>query len=282
MSEKNQSLNHAGWTLVTPEMATAMLNRMMQNRTLSGARVSQYARDMKNKRWTRNPSPICIAPSGELMDGQHRLWAVIESDTPVLFKIEQDVPEEVMESIDTGRIRTFADLCVIQLDQRNATAFGAAVRLMYRYDNKTLTVNRRPPISNAELKDTVQRHPMLQLVVSRAVNKGLRTIMSPASGVFVWALLSELDEIAADNFMQATRDGMWPNGAVLMPMDMPFILRNRLVGLQSKARRTDWNVVETAALTIKAWNAWRRGRPLQVLRWRTKASDRDEQFPVPV
>ena len=62
---------------VTPELAYKYLDTMTVNRHVSQAKVQQYARDMVADNWLINGSVLCFNAVGELIDGQHRLWACI-------------------------------------------------------------------------------------------------------------------------------------------------------------------------------------------------------------
>jgi predicted nucleic acid-binding Zn ribbon protein len=64
---------------VTPEMAERWLGHNKVNRNLRNRRVDQFARDMRSGRWQLTGEAIKFGKSGNLIDGQHRLWAVIES-----------------------------------------------------------------------------------------------------------------------------------------------------------------------------------------------------------
>jgi hypothetical protein len=97
------------WVRVTPTMATEWLNANTGNRKLREGIVEKYARDMKHGDWTRNPQPIMFYEDGELADGQHRLWAVIESKTSVEFFVQRGVPRDVALNIDTGFGRDLVD-----------------------------------------------------------------------------------------------------------------------------------------------------------------------------
>ena len=68
---------------ITPAIADALLKNNCANRRISLKTVDLYARDMMNGKWEKdNPSPIVLSESGKLLDGQHRLLAVIRSGLP--------------------------------------------------------------------------------------------------------------------------------------------------------------------------------------------------------
>lgn len=49
--------------------------------------VTRYARDMAAGRWVMNGEPLILDPEGNLLDGRHRLAAVIEARVAVRFPI---------------------------------------------------------------------------------------------------------------------------------------------------------------------------------------------------
>lgn len=99
-------------TLVTPEFAAELLTRNTGNRKVIKTWVDQLAQDMTRGRWQENGETIIVSRSGKILDGQHRLLAVIKSGRPVymliLFGISDD--RKVMASIDQGKNRTVANI----------------------------------------------------------------------------------------------------------------------------------------------------------------------------
>ena len=66
--------------LITPEKAAEMLKTFNQgNRKISDGLVKQYARAMKNDSWS-HITELSFDTSNRLIDGQHRLSAVIKSN----------------------------------------------------------------------------------------------------------------------------------------------------------------------------------------------------------
>ena len=95
--------------LITPEKAIKLLGTNVINRKLKIGRIQCYATRMKHGEWTLSTDPIVISVTNHVMNGQHRLWAVIKSNTPQYFLIASEAEEEVMEYIDGGSSRSFAD-----------------------------------------------------------------------------------------------------------------------------------------------------------------------------
>lgn len=94
---------------VTPKMAEQWINSNTCNRSLRDGVVEQYAADMRAGNWTQCTAPICFYENGELADGQHRLYALIESQTTQRFTIMRGLSREDGLNIDTGLGRTVVD-----------------------------------------------------------------------------------------------------------------------------------------------------------------------------
>ena len=89
---------------ITPDMAKAMLQSNIRNRKISHGTIEAYSQDMLSGNWGISHQGIAFNPDGKLMDGQHRLLAIIKSGIPVQMLVCTDVP--LTYNIDNGRRRT--------------------------------------------------------------------------------------------------------------------------------------------------------------------------------
>ena len=95
--------------LISPRRAEQMLNKNTQNRKLREGVAEKYAHDMKHGRWTQCIAPIAIYEDGNIADGQHRLWAIVEAKTPQKFYVIHGVKREDGFNIDNGIPRNIID-----------------------------------------------------------------------------------------------------------------------------------------------------------------------------
>ena len=96
--------------LVTPEIAESWLKANVRNRQVRKSRVRTYARDMSRGGWLFNTQGITFATDGTLIDGQHRLMAVVESGASVLMVVWFNVPATTRSVIDLVGARSLADV----------------------------------------------------------------------------------------------------------------------------------------------------------------------------
>jgi hypothetical protein len=96
--------------LITPDIAERWLNELNTlNRALREGVAEQYAADMANGKWTRCVAPIVFYGDGALSDGQHRLYAIVLSETPQTFFVVRGLDRESGLNIDVGLMRTLID-----------------------------------------------------------------------------------------------------------------------------------------------------------------------------
>ena len=91
---------------ISPQKAREFLATSRGNRPISTVTVNKYASVMKNGGWLLNGQCIIFDTEGHLMDGHHRLNAVIKASTPVPFGVLRGVPSVSFTTIDCGRQRT--------------------------------------------------------------------------------------------------------------------------------------------------------------------------------
>ena len=95
--------------LVSPDVATAMLDdaKDLINHRVGLQAVRRFASDIVSDRWEYPAQPIIVDAHGVLLDGRHRLWAVIESGRTVKFVVLRmlniKTPEDRIRILASGR-----------------------------------------------------------------------------------------------------------------------------------------------------------------------------------
>jgi hypothetical protein len=99
---------------ITPEIAEKILMKNESNRTLNKDIVNKYVREIIDNQWSEfTPDPIVINLNGILLNGQHRLNAVVKSNKSVGFNlyIESNTSLTPMDlNCDLGLKRNNSDL----------------------------------------------------------------------------------------------------------------------------------------------------------------------------
>jgi len=80
-------------------------------RPLSNRTIERYARDMIADAWYEDASPpLLFDKNGKLLDGWHRLSAVVIAGRSITFEIRQGVEAEHFAVVDSGRPRSGATM----------------------------------------------------------------------------------------------------------------------------------------------------------------------------
>lgn len=96
---------------VSPNIAKMLLKDLYdEQRPYHDTYAQRYAADMAAGLWnTDNPQPIIISDTGKVIDGQHRLHAVIISGCTVPMYIARGASENTYKVVDSGQTRKVPD-----------------------------------------------------------------------------------------------------------------------------------------------------------------------------
>lgn len=119
---------------VTPEQAREWLQSKRRNRTFSPKQVALYARMMREGAWvSRTNEAVAFDDSGQLVDGEHRLRAVLACGQA----IKMAVAFGCNAHIGIARTRSVADVGVIEYDIKMPRNAAAIIRTMLHNDHMT-------------------------------------------------------------------------------------------------------------------------------------------------
>lgn len=259
---------------ITPETAGDYLAHNTKNRPIGHRYVTQLANALERGEWVMTGDSIKFAPDGTLMDGQHRLLAVIQSGVPIKTLVVRGVTPEAFPLLDQPKQRRLSDFLHME-GTTNARNVSAMLSLLWRYKHsgrfRSMYVNDG---TRLQLLDLLEEHPDL----AESLPIGRKCFLHFRYGTTLMAtlhyILSHIDQEDADDFFDrlATGAGLEKSHPVLK-------LRERLIASSRGVGKTLSND-EAAALTFKAWNAYREGRGIGQLYWRAGGAN-PEPYPVP-
>jgi len=254
---------------IGPREAQQMLAQMGNNRSLSRSRVDSLAEGIDRGEWKLNGETVIIDADGNVIDGQHRLHAIIKSKRSVPVVVVRGVRPDAIDTIDTGKSRSLIN--VLQLTGIGyAGRVGPVVSLILvsrKFNTFNLAGHQTRTIQEAEalLQDEPEIIGAVQKVDLWMTRSGIGRQAVVAALFYMASLVDESD---ADAFFQAVA-----YGEGLVASDPAYMIRSRMIlDRTSRAKLTNQ---ELAALIIKAWNAYRKGTKIKKIGWR--ASD---GFPV--
>lgn len=147
--------------LVTPELAAQWLASNTRNRKVVQSAVDAFVLLLKNGEFRVTHQGPAIAPDGTLLDGQHRLLAVVKSGISVLMNVSLDVPLSAMEAIDTGGCGTRKPHEVIAIADGTRTdmLFRSTVNAAHRIvHGVSAQGSGRRKLTVADLREAIRVH----------------------------------------------------------------------------------------------------------------------------
>lgn len=115
---------------ITPEMAREMLKMNTRNRNISKERVALYAKRILKGEWKEDGQSISFDKNGRLLNGQHRLLAIIKAGKPITTVVVYDV-EPGIDTYDDQRVRRARDVAAIRGLPIQPSAVGAISMILY-------------------------------------------------------------------------------------------------------------------------------------------------------
>jgi hypothetical protein len=106
-------LVQANVQLVTPDHARAWVEGMVRNRNMSSKRHDYLVQDMQTGRFYLINQGIGFNTDGRLIDGRHRLEAIIKSGQPQWLLVVRGIDPEAMVAIDRNKVRSLGDQLTI-------------------------------------------------------------------------------------------------------------------------------------------------------------------------
>lgn len=199
----------ARMVVVTPEIAEYWLSPEINrsNRKVMLRHVKDISRDISNDRWMLNAQPISFTkdPFGgdadglRLLNGQHRLRAVVDAGMDIEVPIAVNVSEDAFATFDTHAkklVRTGDN--PKSIDDR---VMMAAARLQWREDNDISPYGTGPSPTASEFIDTLDRHPKMATYFPRARRRGMVEMGSAGVMTYFMYRVNREDPQIAPHFL---------------------------------------------------------------------------------
>ena len=265
---------------VSPEVAEGWLGATTYpNRPLRPGTIEAYAADMLSGDWRQNGETIKFNSDGGLLDGQHRLRAIVQSGTTQRMLAVFGLPGNTFETVDTGTRRTFGQT-LKHRDERSYNALAAVTRRCYLWDRGMRGFRLQNPgvqpthiqmltwlKKNSGVRESVQ--------LTESTRRQFKPIPASILGMCHWVISRDVADAEEDCEYFFARLG---DGADLGRDHAVYVLRKRASDLYGGETRTSTG--QLTAYVIKAWNAFREGVSNPPLTYRPGGKN-PEKFPEP-
>jgi hypothetical protein len=255
---------------LTPTLAAELLEHNTLNRPLSQPHVERIAKQILDGKWRFNGDTIKVAETGDVLDGQHRLWAVIEAKKPVDTILVRNIEREAFATIDTLRKpRSGSDVLALNGATHYRATAAAALQWLVRWQRNAIEDYKAPQfrVENSDIEAAYAAHPGIIRAVERAHQ--VRNVGNPSIIGFFYYVLTNRNPDLAERMMTTLE-----NPAGVAVTDPFFRLRAYFLSDHHKRKEP----IVSIANMIKATNAAHRGQKIQVLNWKHQGEKR-EMFP---
>lgn len=251
---------------VTPAMAERWLDVNPINRAVNPNTVARYTRAMKEGRWRMIGDPIRIARDGSLLDGQHRLEAVVKYGRGVRFAVLEGLELEDQRVMDSGQVRKTGQQ--MRMDGwAHASTVAAVARLLLVWNNGQVLQENKAQFGTDEIMDFAERYRDRMTVAVDYAHRVTMTvpINKAAVGATCWKAFhlaaqapERLSTVDVHRFFTdlETGSGLGADSPVLL-------LRNS--AQRWKNNRLRKTRLEHLVLLVRTWNAYRQGETLAKL-----------------
>lgn len=257
--------------IITPNIAKDLLERNLNNRRLNSKTVAYYKDQMLQGKWRENGETLKIAEDGTLLDGQHRLAAIVESALAVPMMVARGVDPSVVVTIDTGRVRGPADHLAIWGIKGgggsvNVTVLAAAAVICMGFDRNGKYARKFGKVPPWEIIEYVEKNRGLQESAARIPQSAGK--LCPLSVCVACHYLFSTyygpgkAEIFFNHFISA---------AELKRGNPILALRQRLMELRSSRFGFSSSTARSMLLYyfIQAFKAWNEGRELKQMLYKS-------------
>jgi hypothetical protein len=245
------SIMKSSYQLIEPSLAEIWLqSRNDLNRPISQALVDKYARDMASNRWEDNGQTIVFDETGKLVDGQHRLAAIVRSGVPLRIIVVNGVAIHAQATIDSGRSRTVRDNLNMR-GTKNALGLASAARILLALKHDSPSYKA----TNSEILEFIESRKSFAPILED-LSKGFPV---PVSSLGAWYYLAMLtDEELAKKALKTISFGV-PS----YEFDPMHMVRERII--RDRGRKSMGSAMNLYLMYAHAWNLYRKARPLSVV-----------------
>lgn len=240
---------------ITPTDATQWLRANRNNRPVRKRHVEFLAQEILNGNWQMNGQPIVIADDEQVLDGQHRLFAIIEAGKTIQSLVVYGITPDAFKTIDTGAVRTGADALFLyfpHIQHYIVKAAATAAQWCCRLERGAIH-HGGIRLSNTDVVAYVSSN--LSLLQCAETLNGYPHDARPISlgcGTALYEMFQRKNSDLANTFMQRLY-----TGEGLARTDAEYVLRAAFI--RDADRLAKYPLTIRMRMVIKGWNWIRRG-----------------------
>lgn len=256
MTKNSETCLNVQAVQLTPKMANKLLASNTHNRKVVQAKVNLWAEAMKRGEWRMNGEAIKIAADGTILDGQHRLYAVVQSGVTIPILIITGLPKQSQETMDTGKSRSLSDVFTLR-GEKNAVTLASVVAGLVRYERwgvqAAFVTSNNWPVTNGQAIQWLESHPEVRESVNAIKGIGKHAnIPEKVAGILHYRFTHISQEDGEDFFDKLDTGASMEQGH-------PILALRKQLKIVHDDPTQGYNPRRIGGLILKAWNKYRDG-----------------------
>lgn len=277
--------------VITPAIAEEMLKHNSNNRPIKKSQVLFLTNEILANRWITTGQAITFVGK-TLVDGQHRLQAVIAADKPITSCVirfpSTANTKQIFQVTDRGVTRTFADTLAMQ-GESNVGVLATVLLGLDRYykaidavdknaktipyTSQTRAANKTSRSRNVDgeikkkplshITQLLEQYPFARnsAAFGQKMSAARPQILMKGQWGLLHAIYTDIDEIEASNFLESLQSG--ENLSRHSPI---MQLRERMLSIRTDKTRDSVAIGMQVILAMSnaAWNAYRTDKPINL------------------
>lgn len=250
---------------ITPTRAAELLKHNTSNRKMRLAKVRTYAILMKNGMWKADSNDaILISENGDVLNGQHRLQAVIEAGIPVAMEVRYGADKDIYKVLDQGANRSVGDYMDEFPYKFSITACARTMASVKRGETLTVALHGQiagnAAVPNDWVIEEINTNFDLYQRVAQSAYKFRNTVQYLQTSAFMAAVMVAIYVGKGNEVFEFLEDLTSPapvsNSATLL---RDHIMRRKLSGKRTTKK-------DTTALVLLAYEKYLSGDSVNVMR----------------
>ncbi|WP_406297028.1 hypothetical protein OG948_15245 [Embleya sp. NBC_00888] len=262
---------------ITPEMAEILLSRAVVNRRLDWGQVDFLADSIIRGEWQLTHQGIALdgpLETGCLLDGQHRLNAIIKACVPVWIYVFEGLPRTAFPVLDTGKRRSGVDT-LSSTGEKYLPLLHSTIRhvLLFKNMPDSSWSGNGSRIANGRILAAYNEDSDMYreaVAMGRDVSKH---VFASQTGVAVgyFVTTEAAPAVKVDSWIVGLASG------ANLEIGDPRLALIKVPHMKKRGIKRRYTMREQVAIYIKAWNAWVQEEKVENLRFK-----KTESMPIPV
>ena len=259
---------------INKSKAEDLLKINTSNRKPKDKVVKRYCDDMLKGNWRSNTGELIkVSKTNNLLDGQHRLLAIVKADVEVEMCIAYDLEDDIFDVLDTGSVRNSNDVFSIAKTSYT-TSIPSIIQMAETFLQGGRHNREHKRMTNRELLEKFKENEDYYIEVAQNTHilyNKFAKVLSPAliGGLIIY--FNSKSSADCELFFNELCTGQNVTNNTI------YLLRNKLIEDKTSVKKMGREYIN--ALIIKCWNTYRLRQELKVLKY---SRDIEINFPVAI